>query len=114
MLTARDTLDDKLTGLDAGADDYLVKPFEIRELEARVRALIRRRRLPPPGPDAVGWPWPLALRTFGDLEIRSNLGKGGLAIEPAQDLCGAGNHADRVIRRIPGEHADDTDTAIVR
>ncbi|MBS0438500.1 MAG: response regulator transcription factor [Proteobacteria bacterium] len=44
MLTARDTLEDKLTGLDAGADDYLVKPFEIRELEARVRALIRRDR----------------------------------------------------------------------
>lgn len=44
MLTARDTLDDKLTGLEAGADDYLVKPFEIRELEARVRALIRRDR----------------------------------------------------------------------
>jgi DNA-binding response OmpR family regulator len=44
MLTARDTLDDKLAGLDAGADDYLVKPFEIRELEARIRALIRRDR----------------------------------------------------------------------
>src|SRR5690606_6451259 len=36
MLTARDTLEDKLVGLDAGADDYLVKPFEIRELEARI------------------------------------------------------------------------------
>ncbi len=44
MLTARDTLNDKLIGLDAGADDYLVKPFEIRELEARIRALIRRDR----------------------------------------------------------------------
>ncbi|MEL7447852.1 MAG: response regulator transcription factor [Pseudomonadota bacterium] len=44
MLTARDTLDDKIAGLDAGADDYLVKPFEIRELEARVRAMIRRVR----------------------------------------------------------------------
>ena len=44
MVTARDTLDDKLTGLDAGADDYLVKPFEVRELEARMRALIRRDR----------------------------------------------------------------------
>jgi DNA-binding response OmpR family regulator len=44
MLTARDTQQDKLTGLDAGADDYLVKPFDIRELEARVRALVRRRR----------------------------------------------------------------------
>ncbi len=44
MLTARDTLDDKVAGLDVGADDYLVKPFEIKELEARIRALIRRRR----------------------------------------------------------------------
>ena len=42
MLTARDTLDDKIAGLDAGADDYLVKPFELRELSARIRALIRR------------------------------------------------------------------------
>ena len=44
MLTARDTLADKLTGLDAGADDYLVKPFAIQELEARIRALARRHR----------------------------------------------------------------------
>jgi len=42
MLTARDTLEDKLTGLDVGADDYLVKPFEILELEARIKALLRR------------------------------------------------------------------------
>ena len=44
MLTARDTLDDKIHGLDAGADDYLIKPFAINELEARIRALIRRHR----------------------------------------------------------------------
>lgn len=44
MLTARDTLGDKVNGLDAGADDYLVKPFAIQELEARLRALIRRDR----------------------------------------------------------------------
>jgi DNA-binding response OmpR family regulator len=44
MLTARDTLEDKVAGLDAGADDYLVKPFEIEELEARLRAMIRRNR----------------------------------------------------------------------
>ena len=44
MLTARDTQQDKISGLDAGADDYLVKPFDIRELEARLRALVRRRR----------------------------------------------------------------------
>lgn len=44
ILTARDTLQEKIAGLEAGADDYLVKPFEIQELEARVRALIRRHR----------------------------------------------------------------------
>ncbi|MNK96737.1 Response regulator MprA [compost metagenome] len=43
MLTARDTLSDKIAGLDAGADDYMVKPFELDELFARVRALLRRR-----------------------------------------------------------------------
>ena len=42
FLTAKDTVDDRVQGLDAGADDYLVKPFELRELLARVRALLRR------------------------------------------------------------------------
>jgi DNA-binding response OmpR family regulator len=42
MLTARDTIDDRVEGLDAGADDYLVKPFAFPELLARVRALLRR------------------------------------------------------------------------
>ncbi len=44
MLTARDTLSDKITGLEIGADDYLVKPFAIQELEARVNSLIRRHK----------------------------------------------------------------------
>ncbi len=43
MLTARDAVDDRVTGLDAGADDYLTKPFALQELQARVRALARRR-----------------------------------------------------------------------
>jgi len=47
MLTARDTVNDRVTGLDAGADDYLVKPFAFEELSARIRALARRAE---PGP----------------------------------------------------------------
>ena len=42
MLTARDAIDDRVNGLDVGADDYLVKPFALRELQARLRALLRR------------------------------------------------------------------------
>lgn len=42
ILTARDTLNDRITGLDVGADDYLVKPFALEELHARIRALLRR------------------------------------------------------------------------
>ena len=47
LLTARDALQERVAGLDAGADDYLVKPFEVEELTARVRALLRRNH--PPG-----------------------------------------------------------------
>ncbi|MBE9216633.1 response regulator transcription factor [Plectonema cf. radiosum LEGE 06105] len=46
MLTARDSTADKVAGLDAGADDYVVKPYELQELSARIRALIRRGRNP--------------------------------------------------------------------
>lgn len=50
MLTARDAVDDRVAGLDAGADDYLVKPFAISELLARLRALARRATDAPPSP----------------------------------------------------------------
>ena len=46
MLTARDSVDSRIEGLDCGADDYLVKPFDFGELLARLRALIRRGRQP--------------------------------------------------------------------
>ena len=51
MVTARDAVDARVLGLDAGADDYLVKPFDISELNARVRALLRRHE---PGPERLG------------------------------------------------------------
>jgi len=47
MLTARDSLDDKIAGLEAGADDYVVKPFALREVNARLRALMRRAQTQP-------------------------------------------------------------------
>ena len=56
MLTARDTVGDRVTGLDAGADDYLVKPFAYEELAARLRALGRRRIGSPTTPSPSSWP----------------------------------------------------------
>jgi DNA-binding response OmpR family regulator len=53
MLTARDTVNDRVSGLDAGADDYLVKPFAFEELAARLRALARRTEIGPRRPDPV-------------------------------------------------------------
>ncbi len=54
LLTARDSVDDRVTGLDAGADDYLPKPFSFAELAARLRALTRRGVLPRPSVLEVG------------------------------------------------------------
>ena len=53
LLTARDAIEDRVTGLDAGADDYLPKPFNGRELLARVRAMLRRRETYVP--DVIAW-----------------------------------------------------------
>jgi len=53
MLTARDTVNDRVNGLDAGADDYLIKPFAFEELAARIRALARRTEPGPRRPDPV-------------------------------------------------------------
>ena len=54
LLTARAETEDRVLGLDAGADDYLIKPFEMKELEARVRALSRRRNSPQPQIQRIG------------------------------------------------------------
>jgi DNA-binding response OmpR family regulator len=60
MLTARDEIDDRVTGLDAGADDYLPKPFAFKELLARIRALTRR---------AAAATSPDTVLKLGDLEL---------------------------------------------
>ncbi|MCP3821051.1 response regulator transcription factor [Streptomyces sp. A3M-1-3] len=65
MLTARDTVGDRVTGLDAGADDYLVKPFELDELFARIRALLRRSSY---AGSVAGGP-PSDVLTFADLRM---------------------------------------------
>jgi two-component system, OmpR family, response regulator MprA len=73
MLTARDTISDRVAGFEAGADDYLVKPFSTAELVARVRALLRRARDRPP---------PTA-RRMGDLELNAStheVRRGGRAL----------------------------------
>lgn len=54
MLTARDALQDRVFGLDAGADDYLAKPFHFEELSARLRAMIRRERITNRAPVVIG------------------------------------------------------------
>jgi DNA-binding response OmpR family regulator len=61
MLTARDTVNDRVVGLDAGADDYLIKPFAYEELSARLRALARRSEAGPRRPDPVLSAGPIAL-----------------------------------------------------
>jgi DNA-binding response OmpR family regulator len=78
MLTARDQIEDKVEGLDAGADDYLTKPFAIEELLARVRALGRRM-----APAGAAGTHPTTLRV-GDLELdllRHEARRGGRSIE---------------------------------
>jgi two-component system, OmpR family, response regulator MprA len=76
MLTARDALEARVEGLDAGADDYLVKPFERQELLARMRALLRRR--PPRGSASV---------VVGDLSLNPDtheVVRGGRTVELTQ------------------------------
>ncbi|NLE81568.1 MAG: response regulator transcription factor [Rhodococcus sp.] len=54
VLSARNTVDDRISGLESGADDYLVKPFVLAELSARIRAMLRRRTAPAPATETAG------------------------------------------------------------
>jgi DNA-binding response OmpR family regulator len=75
IVTARDGVDDRVQGLNAGADDYLTKPFDMKELHARIEALLRRARLP-----AFG----------GSLQIAAGQGK-RLRLDPQLPLAWVGD-----------------------
>lgn len=108
MLTARGETRDRVTGLDAGADDYLTKPFEMAELSARVRALGRRRAPLLPAKETIG-----ALtfeRASGRLE-----GPGGVINLPRRELtlfellldqCGRLASKDRIAEHLYGTGAE--------
>jgi two-component system response regulator MprA len=94
MLTARDTVNDRVTGLDAGADDYLVKPFATDELLARLRALLRRGKEPE------------ELLAFGDVTLETGkriayrAGRPVVLSEREAELLGLLlRHARRVVSR---------------
>ncbi len=99
MLTALGTTDDKLAGFDAGADDYMTKPFDFRELLARVRALLKRR-----GEVTENTPTTLV---YADLSINTNLrevcrGKTLIKLSPKEYnlLLYMVEHAEKVISRV--------------
>lgn len=95
MLTARDQVEDRIAGLKAGADDYLVKPFDFEELVARIHAVARRRRLPEAAVLKVG---PITLDqerrlvTIGDTAVE-------LTVKEYELLLLFVSHAGRVLSR---------------
>ncbi len=83
MLTARDSEDDRVRGLELGADDYLAKPFSPRELVARIRAVLRRVHTAPVEAEAAATTGGAAVRTVGDIEldlVAHEVRRGGSAI----------------------------------
>lgn len=108
MLTALGTTDDKLQGFDSGADDYLVKPFDFRELDARIRVLLKRHKGTP-----VEQP---ARICYADLEIdllRKEVRRNGIFIKLSPKeyhlLLYMAEHAERVVSRVEiAEHVWNT------
>jgi len=82
FLTERSTIEDRIKGLDEGGDDYLVKPFDLEELKARVRALLRRRRFAPEGCLEAEGPTPLLV--VGSLVLNLHTRHVGVGEEAVQ------------------------------
>jgi DNA-binding response OmpR family regulator len=95
LLTARDALGDRVAGLDAGADDYLTKPFRMEELLARARALLRRSQ-----------PWIPTEVTFGDMRVVPQsscmfVGRSSMTLSQTelQIILTLARHDGRLVRR---------------
>lgn len=96
MLTARDAVADRVQGLEAGADDYLVKPFALKELEARIRALLRRGRMSPLNA-ADGTVWTYADLVFNAAEHKAERQGRRLRLSPTGFRI-----LDELVRAAPG------------
>lgn len=114
MLTARDATEDRISGLDAGADDYLPKPFDTGELLARVRALLRRRASYTP--DALRFADLTLDRSGMDLRCGTRSvrlsGKAFQLMELLMEATSAVHSVDRIMERVWG-WGSDADTSVV-
>src|SRR6478735_2699292 len=114
MLTAADRLDDKASGFEIGADDYLTKPFELRELVLRMRALDRRRqRARPPVLEVAGLRLdPFRREVFRDGRYVALTRKQFAVLEVLIDADGGVVSAEELLERAWDEHADPFTNAV--
>ena len=121
VLTARGALADRVEGLDAGAEDYLVKPFEVPELLARIRALLRRNAADAESLPVAGWRLDIARQTAidptghaGKWNCRSGMRSAEVAGMPREQVFTRAQLLDRVFDRAGTENTVDTYVHYVR